>query len=686
MEGLQNPNPLHSLRPDQSVLINRVLEDLDHEKRALFDSLTPHEQTYVIDTLLNALNGNPEPFKTLWELDFVRKPVTIDEFIQGDEYFGPVCNPKNSTETLFPIWKKELDLLFNTENEINEVVVTGAIGTGKTTYAVVALAYKLYWLTCLRNPFQYFGMMQGTTSFVFGLFNATRELSTNVHIGKVLGAFNACRYFRWITQGTTDELERQTGVLKFPNSIKFAFGSRAIHALGQDIIGGLLDEMNFQTVTETSNQARELYRNTKRRITSRFPARLGRKSPGLLFLVSSRKGEDDFLDTHIREAAPTDKTVRIISYSMWEAKGHDSTLYPSGKWFRVLVGDDRFKSRILEENEADPEGYRTVKVPEEHRKDFEADPDGSLMDLAGVSIKGGGRPLINRDRLRECIEYDKEYLPREHPFRVDIVSLGLRNKNFIEDDFLWDKIVTCVDPYKKIYKPKVNPLAHRVIHLDPATSGDCLFGLCMGHVAGRTKIIRRDPSTMVEHRIVAPVIYIDLLLGISHPPGDEIDLSKVRSFIFFLRKLGFPIYKVTADQFQSADTLQIFKKQGYDTKRISLDLKPDNYGMTRQCIHEGRLLVYDYQPFVEEIIWLQVDPTDNNKVFALEKRHKDLSDSVAGVVASIMEDDKSEQSALEPIIATPDAVMRPKGAIDAEGDWMLEGIPGIEHITGIRNS
>ena len=349
----------------------------------------------------------------------------------------------------------------------------------------------------------------------------------------------------------------------------------------------------------------------------------------------------------------------------------------------VVVGDDRFRSKILAENEPDPEGYRIVKVPEEHRKEFQQDPDGSIMDIAGVAIKGGGRPLIQRDKLFECIGYDQEYYPREHPFKVQEVMLGIRQSNFIEDDFDWSKIVQCVDPYRNQYLPIVNPMAHRYIHLDPATSGDCAYGFAMGHVAGRTSIKRYDKETQVEVDVTAPVIYIDIVLGIRHPPGDEIDLAKVRSFIFYLRKLGFPIFAVNADQYQSADTLQTMKKNGFQSERVSLDLKPDNYGMFKQAIHEGRLLVYEYKPFVEEAIWLQVDRAKKDRVFHLEKRSKDICDSVAGVVAAIMNDEKSEQSAIVPITpsATPD--FRPKGAIDEDGEWLLDGIEGIEHITGV---
>ena len=690
------PNPPHNFGSvDHTVLASRVLEELDQDKRELYDSLPQHEKDFVIESFVDIVRGDPKKLQTLWEIDFVRKPISIDEFISSEDYLGKMG------KGLFPCWRKELDYLFNTDNDVNEVICTGAIGIGKTTFAVIAMAYRLYWLTCLRNPYEYFGLMEVNTSFAFGLFNATRELSYQVHVVKILEVFKSCPYFRWLTTGTLEDPKRDKDVLDFPNNIKLAFGSRGVHALGQDLIGGLLDEMNFQQETvlsadQVKSQARDMYRQTSRRIVSRFAARPGlrRKSPGLMFLVSSRKGEDDFLDAHIRERG-MDKTLRVISFSTWEATGHQEGKYPSGKWFRVLVGDSRLRSKVLADEEPDPEGYRVLKVPEEHRREFTMDPDGSIMDLGGISIAGGGRPLLLRDKLYECIANDLEYWPRKHPFKSDIIKIGLRTSNFIEDDFDWQEIVQCVDNYRKIYSPKVNPAAPRYIHLDPATSGDCLYGFAMGHVAGRTKVRRYDDQTSVEVDISIPVIYIDLMLGISHPPGDEVDLAKVRSFIFFLRKIGFPIYAVTSDQYQSADTLQIFKKSGFETERISLDGKPENYSMFRDTVHEGRLLAYEYKPWVEEAIWLQVDPTTKSgarkpgKVFKLEGRSKDLSDAVAGVVAKIMTDDESEHTALLPI-RSADSVVDPRRrkSIDLEGEWLLDEVvrenPHGSHITGIR--
>jgi len=138
--GLHPPNPLVNpyLTVDQNVLVSKVLGELHEDKRKLYDSLTKHEQEFILKSFIDVIRGDHEKYQLLWEIDFIRKPVSIETFIEDKEYFGV------TGRGLFPCWRRELEILFTRENLITEVVVTGAIGTGKTSYATVALAYKIY--------------------------------------------------------------------------------------------------------------------------------------------------------------------------------------------------------------------------------------------------------------------------------------------------------------------------------------------------------------------------------------------------------------------------------------------------------------------------------------------------------------------------------------------------------------
>ena len=78
---------------------------------------------------------------------YVRLPVDVQTFIESPEFLA--CG-----ETIYP---GVMDVL----REINsgqyvEAVLTGAIGTGKTTIALLTTAYQLHVLSCLRDPHAFF--------------------------------------------------------------------------------------------------------------------------------------------------------------------------------------------------------------------------------------------------------------------------------------------------------------------------------------------------------------------------------------------------------------------------------------------------------------------------------------------------------------------------------------------------
>src|SRR5258708_30579556 len=96
-------------------------------------------------------------------------------------------------------------------------------------------------------------------------------------------------------------------------------------AIGSNIFGGIIDEVNFMAVVEQSknaadggtfDQANEMYNAIVRRRKSRFMA-AGGNLPGLLGLVSSKRYAGEFTDRNQAEArdeiARTGKT-RIRAY------------------------------------------------------------------------------------------------------------------------------------------------------------------------------------------------------------------------------------------------------------------------------------------------------------------------------------------------------------------------------------
>jgi hypothetical protein len=165
------------------------------------------------------------------------------------------------------------------------------------------------------------------------------------------------------------------------------------------------------------------------------------------------------------------------------------------------------------------------------------------------------------------------------------------------------------------------------------------------------------------------------MLRILPPPRGQIDLGKIRAFILMLRGRGVPA-QASYDRFQSADSVQILNKENILAKVASVDTTPDAYFALRDAINEGRLRIYQYPPFIDEITTVQFDPI-RKKVDHRPGRSKDCADAVAWTVSAALTDGETRTS-LPPVGPLPD---RPSGNNDLQ--WVMSDYADARHITGI---
>jgi len=88
---------------------------------------------------------------------------------------------------------------------------------------------------------------------------------------------------------------------------------------------------------------------------------------------------------------------------------------------------------------------------------------------------------------------------------------------------------------------------------------------------------------------------------------------------------------VSYDGFQSADSQQILRRQGFAVKTISVDRDMTRYQMLKELAGQGRLYLYHYEPFFEEAAQLEV--IREQKVDHPRGGSKDVTDAVAGAVS-----------------------------------------------------
>lgn len=490
--------------------------------------------------------------------------------------------------------------------EYQEAVLTGAIGTGKSTLALYSTAYQLYLLSCLNNPHEEFGLDPSSEIlFVFQSINA--KLAKAVDYERFKSMIEKSDYFK-------ENFPFDDGILselKFPNRIivRPLTGSET-GAIGQNVIGGLIDEMNFMAVVENSktssdggtyDQALALYNSIARRRKSRFMQQ--GKLPGLLCLVSSKRFPGQFTDGKEEEAKTEialygKTTIYIYDKRTWDIKPEGSF---SGQWFEIFIGDDARKPRIIEPGEevAASDLDLIMAIPEEYRMEFEKDIMNALRDVAGVSTLATHPFILDRDSISRCMRKDRIMLSRED---VDFVATRLELSS------------------KKIIQPKLP----RFVHIDLAISGDSA-GVCIGTVTGFKKIDRGDT---VE---VLPDIWIDVALEVKPPKGGEIQFWKIRELLYALKDLGMNIRWVTFDSFQSTDSMQILRKKGFIVGYQSMDTTTSPYEITKSALYDGRLSVPEHAKLKKELGSLEKD-VKKNKIDHPAHSSKDISDALAGVV------------------------------------------------------
>lgn len=611
---------------------NNILNRLKQGDKSALEELSPEEQK-MIHLVLDEFSskGNSRTLDALWTLDYVRRPVSIDEFLGNDFYLGKVG------VDIFPKWRDELRKVFDPRKNISEWILRGSIGSGKTSIAVISLLYKIHQLVCLKNPQKYYGLID-KSPIVFGLFNIWKYLAKSTSYQYLREWTKLSRFFMEF-QDKGDAEFLKTGYIHYPKNISIALGAAAIHALGQNIFGGLLDEADMGRNKSMSHdelsQVADAYGQVRARMDSRFLQK-GGDNPGILLLVSQVRGKDAFLEKHASKMQG-DPNTRVTAFALWEIK---DKLFGK-KTFRVVVGDQRSKSYIPDDSKEKSEirsGLQIINVPEELRPRFEYDLDAAIRDLAGVPTYGSDLFLTRRDKLFECYDLAKD---RKHPFTTDTVYLSIENSDntSIVDCFRKEACMRQFDKATGAWTPKWYPGIDRAIHVDLSKNKDAT-GISMGCIGDIREVVRFDQDER-PYRTRDYCIFVDFVLQIKAVKGSEIDFGKIRSFIFYLHAIGFPIKWISYDGWQSIDSLQQSKKAGYEVKQISVDRKPDRYNYLKTTIYENRLDIYNYEPFTEEITKLQdhtLDPRRKPPIDHPLNGSKDTSDAVTGMTTRLLEE------------------------------------------------
>lgn len=568
--------------------------------------------------LVNAIENKDSSYLRMQRGLKVDQIVSVEEFCESKEYMGQKDN-------LRPVVKRGLVELFSHDRYI-ECVLTGSIGWGKTYFSYLAMAYMIYKLSCFYNPQLEYGLAPGS-SIVFIQQSQKYELAKKVVFDQFSNILRRSPYF---TERFAFDPEVKSE-LRFPSNILvLPVGGSDTAAIGMNVFGGVVDEMNFMAKVKHSehtggegyDQAEQIYRSLIRRMKSRF-MQFG-ELPGKLLLISSVNYEGDFTSRKLEEAK-TDPTILSLSYAQWDALPADRF---TGEKFLVEVGSAERQSRIIRDLDHALHVESVIHVPVEYKRDFERDIEAALKDYAGITT-GVRRPFIPfRAELLRCQEEYVKMTGRPNLFKVNecIISelmeeYGGDFSYLIDEDFFDDMYLT-------------ESIAFAA-HCDVGLTGDAA-GFAVGHIAGYkllasgTYFNKRTQLFEVVRDMRAPLYMIDGVLRLVAPPSGEVELDYVRELILYLRsKLNLKYF--SADWYQSAQLLQTCRRVKIRAGVLSVDASIEPYTEVKLSIKDERIMLPNYDFLGKELRELERDD-EKDKIDHPAGGSKDCADAVAGVV------------------------------------------------------
>lgn len=535
-------------------------------------------------------SGKSKSYNDLLLSDYEEIPVDIDTFLKDPKYLGRGLVSDEGRFTVYRYWVETLHKIFPDPLKpatCNTLVLTGAIGLGKSFMAVLIGLYELYRMMCLKDPYIYYGL-QPIDKITFAVMNITLEASRGVAWDKMQQLLQSSEWFmeRGTVSGTTNEEWHP------PKGIELIAGSLPRHIIGRAVFWFFADEVSFQPNQDIEKQvekAKTLVNTAAARMQSRFMR--NDVNPTIMVLASSKRTEQSYMETFIDNKKKNEsKTTLIIDEPQWVIREDKN----SDKKFKVAVGNKFLNSEVLpldaDENTEKlyrDRGYNILEVPIGYYETFIDDIDIALTDVAGMSTSSSSR-YISGPRL---LAVKKEEL--KNPFIRDIIEVGNAPDDMAQyyDFFNLDVVDKSMMEY---------PL---FIHLDMSKTGD-KTGIAGTWIKGKKPPVEgQPPSKELFYRLAFSV-------SIKAPKGYEISFEKNRQFIYWLKEQGFRIAGISCDTYQSADLVQQLSARGYNVEIVSVDrvdtdriCKPYQY--FKSTIYEERVEMYDSVLLTEEIVGLE---------------------------------------------------------------------------------
>ena len=541
-----------------------------------------------------------------------RKPM------ENNKKYEVIIEKQDNWTTPFEVEPQGVGEYYGFEIDGNRLFLLGDFTvTHNTSCSTIGMLYDIHKLLCLKNPQEYYNLTRNTT-IAFALFSATLSLASDVNWTSLQDAMRVSPYFMAkVTDKKALDAKGKTTLIPLAKNIGIQIGSKFTHTIGKAVFGALLDEASFQNNTAAGNQAQDTYAALLSRSESRFSNPDGvNLLPGHLWLASSPSKSTEFLDGRI-QAASSNKAILVKKdIALWHAKKHLMT----DDVFYVFAGDSENKAEIVDDvNSFPPEKRHLIHpVPTIFRHSFEEDLILNIMDKLGISTTSPDNLFTNTTPIKSAMAY-------ENPFDVDVIT----DLSFAGSDQIMSHMDK--DYFRNIRYPEYN----RFIMLDAGLKED-IFGISAVYCKPYKDTISDEETAFeFDNRLY----FNDFTIGIKAKKGEKINFSKIESFISYLLKvMKYPIAQISADSFQSENTLQKFELMGLNTSNISVVKTLLPYRNLRDKVLEGKMFLVRSPKLVQELSELKLVAGKSGKLMYDHPStgSKDLSDTVAGALSACM--------------------------------------------------
>lgn len=515
----------------------------------------------------------------------LRPIIPIEEWVDSPYYLGETCYE------LYPKYKQHLKSIFDSERDdsdyIDEVMMRCSIGTGKTSLANVILIRKLYELSCYTDIRPLYNLMT-SKKLLMVYFSITKEVAENTGYAQLRDMLFNIPYF----QDNFAPNSKKSYDIEFPdNNMAITSGSRALNALGGDVIASVIDEGDFygdagSTDTTGANalgKAQSLYASIRKRARSRFM--VNGRNFSLNMIISSPTYASSFISKLIDDNRGNPHAY-IIEETLWSVKPKGTY---SDEMFLVFKGTPVLDPQIVD----DPEFYNNllatlylpqkqfkskdplmcladlppdvqqyfIQIPIDFRKEFEIDLITALQDIASV-------PTAPLGRLFTSEKYYNKAATKQSPFTQQTITISTSKTD----------TRTIQTYFRPNYKPE-HPELPRFVHFDYSTTGDeCGVGCSYAKYLGKDKVTGQ----------IVKDITTEWMMHIKPPKKpEEMDLRKCRSILYYMRDvLHLKIGCVTFDSFASEEAIQSLRQDGFTVEKLSLDRDDTPYTEIMQLYYQ----------------------------------------------------------------------------------------------------